>query len=138
MSVRPATPALGGVHEAALYPRDLDRAAAFYRRVFGFTEVSVVPGDHVFLRAGRDMLLLFDAQRSREGGRTAPPHGGTGELHVAFDIPVEALEAWRAHLRALDVRIEKEVEWPSGGRSIYVRDPDDNSIELITRETWGF
>ena len=30
------------------------------------------------------------------------------------------------------------VEWPSGGRSLYFRDPDGNSLEFITRGSWGF
>jgi catechol 2,3-dioxygenase-like lactoylglutathione lyase family enzyme len=36
------------------------------------------------------------------------------------------------------VDIEAEVVWPTGGRSLYFRDPAGNSIELITRGSWGF
>ena len=33
--------------------------------------------------------------------------------------------------------IEKEVEWPKGGRSLYFRDPAGNSVELVTPGVWG-
>ena len=38
---------------------------------------------------------------------------------------------------AAGVRIEAEVAWPGGGRSIYVRDPSGNSVELATAAVWG-
>jgi hypothetical protein len=30
------------------------------------------------------------------------------------------------------------VRWPRGGRSLYVRDPGGNSIELASPRIWGF
>lgn len=133
---RAPPPPLGGIHESALYVADLDRAAAFYRSVFGFEEIGRDPRRHVFLRAGRDVLLLFDAAATRAAGGAAPPHGGDGELHVAFDVPPEALDAWRACLTARGVPIEAEVAWPRGGRSLYLRDPDRHSVELVTLGVW--
>jgi hypothetical protein len=35
------------------------------------------------------------------------------------------------------VAIEKEVEWSRGGKSIYIRDPARNLVELITPGVWG-
>lgn len=130
-------PPLGGIHEAALYVDDLDRAERFWRRL-GLQLIGKQPGRHVFFRAGRDMLLLFDAEATaRDGG--VPTHGAAGPGHVALDVPDRAvLEAWREHLGVAGVEVEHEEEWPSGGRSIYFRDPTGNSIELITRGSWGF
>ncbi len=125
-----------GIHESALYVADLDRAAAFYREVFGFPEIGRDPQRHVFLRAGADVLLLFDAEATRAPTGSAPPHGGRGELHVAFDIAPDAVDAWREHLGARGVVIEREVAWPGGGHSLYLRDPDRHSVELVTRGVW--
>ncbi len=61
-----------------------------------------------------------------------------GEMHVAFETTADGLDAWRSHLRSMGIPIEAEVEWPRGGRSLYIRDPDRHSIELVTRGIWGF
>lgn len=130
-------PPLGGIHEAGLYVSDLGAAERFWRRL-GLQLVVRKAGRHVFFRAGRDMLLLFDADAARQGG-DVPAHGAEGPGHVALDVPDrEALDRWREHLERAGVEIEHEHTWPSGGRSIYFRDPDGNSLELITRGSWGF
>ncbi len=138
MSDSRPVPPIGGIHESSLYVRDLAKAAAFYRRVFGFDEIARDATRHVFLRAGRDVLLLFNADTTTNPTGSVPPHGATGEIHLAFETTAEGLEAWRARLSALEVEIEAEVEWPRGGRSLYIRDPDGHSIELVTRGIWGF
>ncbi len=131
-------PPLGGIHEAALYVADLDRAERFWRRL-GLPLIGRARGRHAFFRAGSDLLLVFDPSASAAGGGDVPAHGAQGPGHVALDVPDgAALERWRAFLAQAEVAIEGEVAWPSGGRSLYFRDPDGNSIELITRGTWGF
>lgn len=134
--MRESPPPLGGIHEAALYVEDLDQAEAFWRRL-GLELVGRAEGRHVFFRAGRDMLLLFLAAATLEPG-DVPAHGADGPGHVALDVPdTSALEEWRRRLTATGVEIEHEHEWPSGGRSLYFRDPSGNSLELITRGSWG-
>jgi catechol 2,3-dioxygenase-like lactoylglutathione lyase family enzyme len=131
-------PPLEGVHEAALYAGDLDAAERFWRRL-GLPLVGRAEGRHVFFRAGRDLLLVFDAHATSRPGGAVPPHGATGAGHVALTVPdADALEAWRRRLALADVAIEAETTWPTGGRSLYFRDPAGNSIELITRGSWGF
>lgn len=131
-------PPLGGIHEAALYVQDLERAERFWRRL-GFPLVARAEGRHAFFRAGRDLLLLFDPRATARGGGDTPPHGATGPGHIALDVPdAAALERWSRHLAEAGVEVERELTWPSGGRSLYFRDPDGNSIELITRGSWGF
>lgn len=130
-------PPLGGIHEAALYVDDLEAAERFWRRI-GLQLVGRKRGRHVFFRAGRDLLLLFDAAATVEGG-AVPGHGAEGPGHVALDVPdAAALDAWREHLHLAGVQIEQEHDWPSGGRSVYFRDPAGNSLELIVRGSWGF
>lgn len=77
--------------------------------------------------------------RDANGPRTpVPPHGAEGAGHVALSVPdLVALEQWRVRLTQAGVAIEAEVTWPSGGRSIYFRDPAGNSLEFITRGSWG-
>lgn len=129
-------PPVGGVHEAALYVHDLDAAERFWRRL-GLQLIGKKPGRHVFFRAGRDMLLLFDADAASQPGEV-PTHGARGPGHVALDVPdADSLEKWRAHLALAGVAIEHEQRWPSGGLSVYFRDPSGNSLELITRGAWG-
>lgn len=131
-------PPLEGVHEAALYCPDLEAGERFWRRL-GLPLVGRAEGRHVFFRVGRDMLLLFDASTTSRSGGSVPPHGATGSGHVALSVPDAAsLEAWRRRLAAAGVAVEAETEWPAGGRSLYFRDPAGNSVELITRGSWGF
>jgi catechol 2,3-dioxygenase-like lactoylglutathione lyase family enzyme len=132
---------LDGVLETSLCAPDLDAAEPFYRDVLGLRVVARQPGRHVFFRCGRTMLLLFNpAQTAFEtvsvGGRPIPKHGTQGAGHVAFAVEMEALSAWRDRLRQAGITIEAEVDWPQGGRSLYVRDPAGNSVELATPSIW--
>jgi catechol 2,3-dioxygenase-like lactoylglutathione lyase family enzyme len=131
-------PPLEGVHEAALYCDDLEGAERFWRRL-GLPLVGRAEGRHVFFRAGRDLLLVFDPRSTQRSPGAVPPHGATGSGHVALSVPdPDALESWRRRLEAADVPVEAETTWPAGGRSLYFRDPAGNSIEFITRGSWGF
>jgi len=46
------------------------------------------------------------------------------------------LELWRARLMSFGVTIEAEVAWPSGGRSLYFRDPARNVVEFAPPTLW--
>ncbi len=133
-------PRSAGIVETSLYVADLDRALAFYRRVFGF-EVFVHDGRMVaFGVPGSQVLLLFlegatDAPAPTPGG-VIPPHNGAGALHVCFAIPFGELAAWEAHLAREGVGIESRVRWPRGGTSLYFRDPDGHSVEIATPGLW--
>lgn len=122
--------------ETAIYVDDLEPAESFYREVLGLELLGKKPGRHAFFRVGSGLLLVFRPGETLKGG-FLPPHGAKGPGHLALGIPGEELEAWKAHLLRQGVEIEKEVEWSRGGRSLYFRDPDGNSLELITPGCWG-
>ena len=127
--------------ETALYADDLEAAAEFYGGLFGLEEVARAPGRHVFFGCGPGMLLIFDAAATGAPGSGAalpvPPHGARGPGHMCFRVEASALADWAARLRARGVAIEADFEWPNGARSIYLRDPAGNSIEISERKLWG-
>jgi catechol 2,3-dioxygenase-like lactoylglutathione lyase family enzyme len=134
----PEPPAL--ILESALYAADLDAAEAFYGGVLGLARIARGGGRHVFFRCGAGVLLVFnpsETERADPGAALAvPPHGARGPGHLAFAAEPLGLEAWRERLVAAGVAIESEVAWPRGGRSIYVRDPAGNSIEIAEARIW--
>jgi catechol 2,3-dioxygenase-like lactoylglutathione lyase family enzyme len=125
------------VVETAIYVDDLDDAEDFYRRVLGLRVMGKVPGRRVFFQVGEsNVLLAFLAEATLKGDQL-PAHGTTGPGHFALGIEAAAFDAWRNLLQGHGVTIEKEVEWPRGGKSIYFRDPAENSVELVTPGVWG-
>lgn len=128
--------------ETSLYARDLDAAERFYGEVLGLERIARVEGRHVFFRCGPAVLLIFNPDSTSRiptfvNGRVVPLHGAEGAGHAAFAVPAEALEGWKRRLAERGVAVESEVEWPGGGRSLYLRDPAGNSIELATPAVWG-
>ena len=122
--------------ETAIYVDDLDAAEAFYRDVLGLEVIGKEAGRHVFFRVGDGVLLAFDPEATLRGDML-PPHGARGPGHFALGVRAENLDEWRRRLEAHGVAVEKEVEWPRGGRSLYFRDPAGNSVEIVTPGLWG-
>ncbi len=124
--------------ETCLYADDLDAAKDFYDRVLGLEAFAKEAGRHVFFRCGAAVFLVFNPAQTRKQHGDWPTHGAAGAGHVAFAISRDEVATWRAWLQQQEVTIEKEVTWPSGGQSLYFRDPAGNCIELATPSTWGF
>jgi catechol 2,3-dioxygenase-like lactoylglutathione lyase family enzyme len=123
--------------ETAIYVEDLDQTETFYRNVLGLPVIAKEPGRHVFFRIGsNNVLLAFLAEATLKGDQL-PAHGAKGPGHFALGIDAGDLDTWRQTLREKNVDIEKEVDWPKGGKSIYFRDPAGNSVELVTHGIWG-
>lgn len=129
-------PRVEGIYETVLYVDDVAQATAFYRDVVGLRPIEA-PDDHsaAFRMDDRGLLLLFVAARSGAAGRFVPSHGAIGPGHVAFRV--EGLDAIANRLRSQGLEIEREITWPLGGRSVYVRDPAGNSVEFVEGEIWG-
>lgn len=120
-----------GVAEAVLYVDDLAAATHFYRELLDLP-LTLSFDDASFLQTGpHSTLILFDRAKLAARQSEIPHHGTTGQGHVALAVPHSSLEGWRGRLRQHGVAIEHEQTWPRGTHSIYFRDPDGNSIELI-------
>jgi catechol 2,3-dioxygenase-like lactoylglutathione lyase family enzyme len=133
---------LRGVLETALYATDLAAAERFYTEVLGLRAFARQDGRHVFFRCGDGVFLVFNPDRTATetsvvGDTPVPRHGAAGPGHTAFRVREDELDWWRRRLDAYGVAIEAEVAWPAGGRSVYVRDPAGNSIELASPRLWG-
>lgn len=142
---RDAPPVLGTL-ESALYADDLQAATDFWQGVMGLDAFQTVPGRHVFFRVTDDprpqVLLVFrpDAtgQPPKPDARLpVPPHGARGPGHFCLAVAPDAMDRWREHLTAHGIAIEADFHWPNGARSIYLRDPAGNSIELADPAIWS-
>ncbi len=125
--------------ETALYAADLDAAETFYGGLLGLERVSRAGDRHVFYRCGQGMLLIFNPERTRqasEGALPVPVHGTTGAGHACFAASAEEIAGWRRVFEAHGIVIEADFAWPNGARSLYVRDPAGNSIELAEPRLW--
>jgi catechol 2,3-dioxygenase-like lactoylglutathione lyase family enzyme len=109
--------------------RDLDATCQFYSTVLGMTVVTF--GDRrTALQFGQQKLNLHQA-----GQEFAPkalhPTCGSADLCFITDTPLEQV---MEHLQACGVAIEAGIVNRTGAmgplRSLYLRDPDGNLIEL--------
>ena len=125
------------VVETSLYADDLEAMERFYATVLMRPVIGKEDGRHVFFSVGERSVLLVFNPATTMSGHHLPHHGSRGPGHVALGIRASQLDAWRQRLQTFGVDVEKELEWPRGGKSIYFRDPAGNSIELITPGVWG-
>lgn len=124
--ILPPETRIGHVH---LKVADIDRALAFYQGILGFEITQRYGTQAVFLSAGGYHHHIGLNTWESRGGRP-PAQGTTGLYHTAILFPD------RASLGAALKRIV-EAGWPLEGASdhgvseaIYLRDPDDNGVEL--------
>ena len=94
-----ACPAVGRILETSLYVADLERALAFYERVFGF-EIMLQDERMIALAVpGRQVSLLFVHDGSIKPSATPfgmiPPHNASGQQHLCFSEP---MQSWSAGL----------------------------------------
>jgi glyoxylase I family protein len=117
-----------GVLHFTIPVKDLDRSEKFYTDVLGFEKIG--RNDRiVFLRAGDDYFNLTYSENP-----ITTNAGDRHEIHSAFRMtPLSYDEALR-NLPAQGIEIFKQEDRRAGvfvGRSAYIRDPDNNVIELI-------
>jgi catechol 2,3-dioxygenase len=124
-SIDPQT-VIGHVH---LKVSDLERSIRFYTEVLGFEVTTRYGASAAFLSAGGyHHHIGLNTWESRGGPAPAP--GTTGLFHFAILVPTRK-ELARA------VKRLAEYPWPIDGaadhgvsEAVYLRDPDENGIEL--------
>ena len=134
MSIHPEV-TIGHVH---LTVSDLERALGFYRDLLGFEVTARYGKSAVFLSAGGYHHHLGLNTWAGKGA-TPPPEGHTGLYHTAILYPS------RKELAKILKKLMDE-KYPIDGASdhgvseaIYLRDPDNNGVELYAdrpRNTW--
>ena len=112
---------------------DIRRTVDWYQQVLGMHHVTFA-GDRHALTFGRQKLNLHQAGRELEP-KAARPAPGSADLCLISAVPLTEV---LAHLRDCGVRVEQGPVARTGATgpitSVYIRDPDDNLIEIATAE----
>ncbi len=126
----PATLRLGATH---LTISNLDGSIAFYERSLGLQVHRRDDAKAALGAGGEDLLVLVEEPGAALGGR----HAGLYHFALLFDSREELARAIR---RLAETRTRIEGASDHGvSEAIYLRDPDDNGIELYVdrpREAW--
>ncbi|SEC51351.1 MULTISPECIES: VOC family protein [unclassified Beijerinckia] len=108
---------------------DIDRSLAFYQGVLGLKVTKRIGEQAAFLAYdGYHHDICINTWQSRDG--TPPPHNTTGLYHLAivFDQRSDLRDAFLS-LKAAGISIDAVVDH-GVSESIYLRDPDQNGVEL--------
>jgi len=126
---------IGHVH---LKVSDLDRALAFYEGVLGF-DVMVRHGDEAAFISAGDYHHHIGLNTWESKGAGPPPPRTTGLYHTAIRFP-DRRNLAQAVKRVLEAGIPLDGASDHGvSEAIYLRDPDDNGVELYRdrpRQEW--
>ena len=119
------TISIKNIDHVVLRVADLDRAIAFYREVLGCAvERRVDSINLVQLRAGASLIDLIVADDVKAGGNMD---------HFAVRIERFEVEELTRHLEAHGVAVGEVAQRygaEGDGPSLYIEDPDGNSVEL--------
>jgi len=134
MSIDPRVD-IGHVH---LKVSDIDRALGFYVGVLGFDVMARMGDEAAFLSAGGyHHHIGLNTWDSKGGG--PPPPNTTGLYHTAIRYPDRKALAG-ALRKVVDAGVPVTGASDHGvSEAIYMRDPDDNGVELYRdrpREEW--
>ena len=137
MSSEPAI-AIRGLDHVVIRVSDLERSLAFYRDVLGCSEERRLEDlGLVQLRAGASLIDLVPVGSALGQAGGAPPprdgQGGRNMDHFALELAAFDASRIRRHLEQHGFQ-PGDVDTRYGARgygpSLYVRDPDGNTVEL--------
>ncbi len=117
---------VAGLDHVVLRVADIDRAIAFYEQVLGLhVERRLAEIGLVQLRAGTAMIDLVPKSEDEDAGRNMD--------HFAVRIEQMDVAALTAHLQAHGIdagEVRRRYGAEGYGSSIYITDPDGNTVEL--------
>ena len=129
----PIQPSLSAIDHLVLTVSDFERTTTFYRDVLGMSLTSFRGADgreRFALQFGRQKINLH-IQGAEIAPHAAHPLPGSLDICLISDAP---LEDWIDHLAKNGVTPESSIVERTGAtgrlRSIYLRDPDLNLIEI--------
>jgi len=123
------------IDHVVLRVRDIDAMRRFYCDVLGLTHVAYRPEFGMsHLKAGASMidLVAVDGKLGKAGG-AAPGREGRNMDHLCLRVEPFDQEAIVAHLRRHGIEvgeIRRRYGAEGNGISIYVTDPEGNTVEL--------
>ena len=132
--IRDGGPRVDSLDHLVLTVTDMDRTVAFYRDVLGMTVERFQPADggaaRLALRFGTQKINLHDVAGPFQPHARAP-QPGSADLCL---LSRASLDDWQTALAGHGVAVEAGPVARTGAtgplRSLYVRDPDGNLIEI--------
>ena len=125
---------INAIDHVVLRVKDLAAALAFYRDALGLVIERQLDIGLVQLRAGASLIDLIPVS-SRLGSAGGPPAGQSGHNMDHFALELEQFDAAaiHAHLEAHGIEHGAAADRygaKGSGPSIYLKDPDGNTVEL--------
>jgi catechol 2,3-dioxygenase-like lactoylglutathione lyase family enzyme len=123
------------IKETCIYVSDLRTTKAFYADKLQLPLISFVEGRHAFFKAGDSVLLCFIADKTMQE-KELPPHGASGIIHFAFEVPKNDYDDALQKVENAGIVILHQHVWKGKLRSFYFHDPDQNLLEVIEEGLW--
>jgi catechol 2,3-dioxygenase len=125
---------IASIDHVAFIVRDIERSVAWYQSVLGmeriYEDAWTGPGDPVALcvpTSACPVCVALFRPRPGQGRAPTPPRPGD---HFALKVDRANFEQAQMHVQALGIDF---TFWDhTVSHSIYLRDPDDNEVEITT------
>ncbi len=130
---------------------DMDRALHFYCGILGLEKAfsirvpeniaELMPGSPLAAMAGKESIVyirfgggafieLFYPTPDTTLDSVGANYDNIGYVHLS--LVVDDIAAWETYLKEKDVPVDSEIRTgPDGAATLWIRDPDDNRIELM-------
>jgi catechol 2,3-dioxygenase-like lactoylglutathione lyase family enzyme len=121
-----------GLRHVALNVGDPQAMKSFYVELLGFSVEWEPDPDNVYLTSGSDNLALHRARplQGARGEQAGPPQSLD---HLGLLVAsAEEVDAWAAFLEERGIRLDAGPRTHrDGARSLYLRDPEGNRLQII-------